>query len=122
MPAFGAYSESWQYKSLILLIQAAIHSPELSDDDSLTSQTFVPPPSVLVTIQTSFVPAVEAPLEEPNAKYPSPTSRMDCLNILHPPTLKISDRFILGSSLSPVSRLVSPLLVRANWLLSLKRA
>jgi hypothetical protein len=65
MPTFGAYSESWQYKSLILLIQAAIHSPELSDDDSLTSQTFVPRPSILVPMQTSFVPLVEARLEEP---------------------------------------------------------
>ena len=130
MLTFGAYSESWQYKSWILLIQAEIHSPVLSDDNSLTSQTFVPPPSVLVTRQTSFVPPVEARLEEPNATHPSPTSKMDCQNIRHPPTLKIDDdrrsvvdhRSVLGSSLLPVSRLVFPLLVRANWLLLLKHA
>ena len=66
MPAFGAYSESSQCRSSILLTQATIHSPERGGDDSLTSQRFVPPPIVLATTQISFVPLVEVPLEEPN--------------------------------------------------------
>ena len=68
--AFGAYSESSQYRSLLPLTQAVIHSPEPSVDHSLTSQTFVQPPIVSVTKQTSAVPWVEGPLEGPNAGYP----------------------------------------------------
>ena len=91
MLAFGAYSESLQYGLLILLIQAAIHSPKLGGDDSLTNQTFVPPPIVSVTTQTSIVPSGGSRLEKPNARYSSPTSRRDCRNIHHLPTLKIVD-------------------------------
>ena len=67
---FGAYSESSQYRSLLPLTQAVIHSPEPSVDHSLTSQTFVQPPIVSVTKQTAAVPWVEGPLEGPNAGYP----------------------------------------------------
>ena len=70
MPAFGAYSESWQYKLLIQQTQAVIHSPEPNRDDSLTSQTFVQPPIVSAIIQISVAPSVEGQLEVPNAGRP----------------------------------------------------
>ena len=70
MLVFGAYSESSQYRSLIPPTQATIHSPELGGDDSLTIQTFVQPPIVSATIQTSVVPLVEGRLKAPNAGHP----------------------------------------------------